>query len=103
MAIEVGQSVTFPFAGSSMQGLVVEVHPKTVVIRADFPNHKGKIVRRRVHELGDKAGAKAEGGIVKRFLESRRKAKEDKAKAAKQAAKQAKVKARAKGKATAAE
>ncbi len=98
MAIEVGQSVTFPFAGSSMQGTVVAVHTKTVVLRADFPKHKGKIVRRRIHELGDKAAAKAEGGIVKRFLDSRRKAKEDKAKAAKQAAKQAKAAARTKAK-----
>ena len=36
MAIEVGQSVSFPFAGKSMQGTVVRVHDKTVVLRADF-------------------------------------------------------------------
>lgn len=101
MAIEVGQSVKFPFAGKSMEGTVLKVHPKTVVIRADFPNHKGKIVRRQAHELGDKAEAKASGGLVKRFLEGRKKAKADKAKAEKKAAKEAKAKTKVKAKAAA--
>jgi hypothetical protein len=95
MAIEVGQSVQFPFAGKSMQGTVLQVHSKTVVLRADFPNHKGKIVRRRVHELGDKAEAKASGGLVKRFLEGRKKAKAEKVKAVKKAVKEAKAKSKA--------
>lgn len=91
MAIEVGQSVSFPFAGKSMQGTVVQLHAKSVVIRADFPNHKGKVVRRKIHDLGDKPDAKAKGGLVERFRARRKKAKAEKAAAAKQAAKKAKA------------
>ncbi|MBK7972151.1 MAG: hypothetical protein IPK07_02275 [Deltaproteobacteria bacterium] len=101
MAIEVGQSVKFPFAGKSMEGIVVQVHPKTVVIRADFPKHKGKIVRRQAHELGDKVETKTSGGLVKRFLEGRKRAKAEKVKAVKKAAKEAKAKSKGKAKAAA--
>ena len=87
MAIEVGQSVSFPFAGKSMQGTVVRFHAKSVVIRADFPNHKGKIVRRKLHDLGDKPEAKAKGSLIERFRARRKKAAAEKATAAKKAAK----------------
>ncbi len=34
-----------------VEGVVVKLFPKTVYLRVDFPNHKGKIVKRKRHQL----------------------------------------------------
>jgi len=46
-----GDKVSFPFAKGTMEGVVVKLFEKTVVIKADFPRHKGKIVRRKLSDL----------------------------------------------------
>ena len=49
--MEVGQKVTFPFGKGEMEGTVKQVFEKTVYIVADFPKHKGKIVRRSISDF----------------------------------------------------
>jgi hypothetical protein len=46
-----GDKVRFSFAKKEREGVVDRVFDKTVYIKADFPNHKGKIVRRKVSEV----------------------------------------------------
>jgi len=46
-----GDKVVFPFAGGQKEGIVVKVTPKKVYIKADFPRHKGKIVKRSIFEV----------------------------------------------------
>lgn len=59
--MEVGEKVTFPFGKGEMEGTVKKVFEKTVYILADFPKHKGKIVRRSISDLekGKKKAPKA--------------------------------------------
>lgn len=51
--MEIGDKVKFPFGNTKekKEGVVVQLFPKTVVIKADFPNHKGKIIRRKRQQL----------------------------------------------------
>jgi len=49
--MEVGEKVAFPFGKGQMEGVVKRIAGKTVYIMADFPRHKGKIIRRATHEL----------------------------------------------------
>jgi hypothetical protein len=49
--MEVGEKVKFPFGKGEMEGKVKKVFEKTVYIVADFPKHKGKIVRRSIDDL----------------------------------------------------
>lgn len=46
-----GDKVTFKFAKKEKEGVVDRVFEKTVYIRADFPNQKAKIVKRKVNDL----------------------------------------------------
>jgi hypothetical protein len=55
--MEVGEKVTFPFGKGEMEGNVKKVFERTVYIVADFPKHKGKIVRRSISDF-DKAKKK---------------------------------------------
>jgi hypothetical protein len=48
---EVGEKVTFPFGKGEMEGTVKRVFQKTVYITADFPKHKGKILKRSISAL----------------------------------------------------
>lgn len=58
--MEVGEKVTFPFGKGEMEGIVKRVFEKTVYIVADFPRHKGKVIRRSISdfEKGKKKGSK---------------------------------------------
>ncbi|MBW2058013.1 MAG: hypothetical protein JRH07_09620 [Deltaproteobacteria bacterium] len=49
--MKIGERVTFPFGKGEMEGVVKRVFEKTVYITADFPRHKGKIVRRSISDL----------------------------------------------------
>jgi len=49
--MEVGEKVKFPFGTGEMEGTVKRVFEKTVYIVADFPKHKGKIVKRSVSDF----------------------------------------------------
>lgn len=58
--MEVGEKVTFPFGKGQMEGIVKKITGKTVTIVADFPRHKGKVVKRSIFdfEKGKKKGSK---------------------------------------------
>ena len=51
--MEIGDKVNFTFGKKKekKEGTVVKLSPKTVHIATDFPNHKGKIIKRKRHEL----------------------------------------------------
>ena len=49
--MEVGERITFPFGKGEREGTVKRIMGKTVYLVADFPRHKGKIIKRSVHEL----------------------------------------------------
>lgn len=49
--MEVGQKIAFPFKQGQMEGIVKRIAGKTVYIMADFPRHKGKMVKRSIHDL----------------------------------------------------
>ncbi len=49
--MNVGDKVSFPFAKGSMEGVVVRLFEKTVMIKADFTKHKGRLVRRKLSDL----------------------------------------------------
>jgi hypothetical protein len=51
--MEIGDKVKFTFGKKKekKEGTVVKLFPKTVYIETDFPNHKGKIVKRKRNEL----------------------------------------------------
>ncbi len=49
--MDAGQKVTFPFGKGQKEGTVKKIVGKTVYIVADFPRHKGKIVKRSIADL----------------------------------------------------
>jgi hypothetical protein len=49
--MDVGEKVTFPFGKGQMEGVIKKVVGKTVTIVADFPRHKGKMVKRSLSDL----------------------------------------------------
>jgi len=49
--MEVGEKVTFPFAQKQMDGVIKKITGKTVYITADFPRHKGKVIKRSIHDF----------------------------------------------------
>ena len=51
--MEIGDKVQFTFGKKKekKEGTVLKLFSRTVYISADFPNHKGKIVKRKRHEL----------------------------------------------------
>ncbi len=50
--LKVGDRITFPFGKGEKEGVVARLFKKTVYLRVDFPRHPGKIIRRKVDELG---------------------------------------------------
>ena len=53
MEMTVGNKVKFKFgkAKNEKEGLVTKIFQKTVYLRVDFPNHKGKLIKIKKHEL----------------------------------------------------
>jgi hypothetical protein len=49
--MEVGDTITFPFGKGEKEGVVYKKYPKTVYIKCDFDNHKGKIIKRKIAQL----------------------------------------------------
>jgi len=49
--MNVGDRVSFPFAKRQVEGVIWKVFDKKVLIRVDFPKHKGKIICRKAFEL----------------------------------------------------
>lgn len=51
--MESGEKIKFYFGGKEKEGVVYKVFPKTVYIVADFNQHKGKIIRRKLSDLSE--------------------------------------------------
>ena len=49
--MNVGDKVKFTFAKKEMEGQVQKVFPKAVFIKADFPNDKGKTIKRKIKDV----------------------------------------------------
>ncbi|MFH0812933.1 MAG: hypothetical protein V2A69_08865 [Pseudomonadota bacterium] len=49
--MEVGDKITFSFGKTEKEGIVYKVFPKTLYIKADFKNHQGKIIVRKLAQL----------------------------------------------------
>ena len=60
--MKVGDSIKFDFAGKKKTGVVHKLFPNSVYLKVDFEKDKGKIVKRKLSEVG---GAKAGKGKKK--------------------------------------
>ena len=51
--MDIGDKVKFKFGNKKeeKEGVVIKLFPKAVYIKADFPNHKGKIVKRKRRQI----------------------------------------------------
>ncbi len=56
--MKVGDSIKLDFAGKKKDAVVHKVFPNTVYLKVDFERDKGKIVKRKLNELG-KSGKKS--------------------------------------------
>ncbi len=56
--MKVGDSIKFDFAGKKKDAVVHKVFANTVYLKVDFEKDKGKIVKRKINELG-KSGKKS--------------------------------------------
>ena len=59
--LKVGDKITFPFGKGEKEGEIVRLFQKTVYLRVDFPRHPGKLIRRKVEELGPRDKKKKKG------------------------------------------
>ena len=50
--MKVGDSIKLDFAGKKKDAVVHKVFPNTVYLKVDFEKDKGKIVKRKLNELG---------------------------------------------------
>jgi hypothetical protein len=82
--MEVGDKITFSFGKGDKEGTVYKIYPKTVYIKADFPKHKGKIIKRSLAELNP-------GEAAKRKEVEKKKEEKQKKKAAKELRKREKA------------
>jgi hypothetical protein len=49
--MNVGETVTIPFAKTTKQGVVVRITEKNAWLKVDFPRHPGKLIRRKLTDL----------------------------------------------------
>jgi hypothetical protein len=49
--MNVGDRISFPFANRTVEGVIWKIYDKKVLIKVDFPRHKGKIICRKAFEL----------------------------------------------------
>ncbi len=52
--MKVGDKIKFDFAGKQKEGVVHKAFDNTVYLKVDFDRDKGKIVKRKMNELGQK-------------------------------------------------
>ncbi len=50
--MKVGDTIKFDFAGKKKDGVVVKLFPNSVHLKVDFERDKGKIVKRKLNEVG---------------------------------------------------
>jgi hypothetical protein len=86
--MEVGDKITFPFGKGDKEGIVYKIFPKTVYIKVDFPNHKGKIIKRPLVAFNPKEATKEQAKKLKEEEKKKKKtAKEERKKEKEKAAK----------------
>ncbi|MCH8156284.1 MAG: hypothetical protein IID18_00780 [Nitrospinae bacterium] len=56
--MKVGDKISIDFAGKKKEGVVFRLFPNSVHLKVDFAKDKGKIVKRKLSEVGDKKSAK---------------------------------------------
>ena len=51
--MEIGDKVKFKFGKKKEEkiGTIIRLFPKTVYLQVDFPKHKAKIIKRKLHEV----------------------------------------------------
>ena len=51
--MNIGDKVKFKFGNKkeNKEGVIIKLFPKTAYLKVDFPKHKGKIVKRKRHQL----------------------------------------------------
>ena len=60
--MKVGDKVKFDFAGKTKEGVVHQLHSNTVYLKVDFKRDAGKILKRKLSQLGaGKAGKEKKG------------------------------------------
>ncbi len=52
--MEVGERITFKFGKGQKEGIIYKLFEKTIYIKTDFPNHKQKIIKRKISQLKKK-------------------------------------------------
>jgi hypothetical protein len=63
-AMKVGDTIKFDFAGKKKEGVVSKLFSNSVHLKVDFDRDKGKIVKRKLNEVG--AGKKDKGKKAKK-------------------------------------
>ncbi|MGY8762137.1 MAG: hypothetical protein ACKVLF_03010, partial [Nitrospinaceae bacterium] len=61
--MKVGETIKIDFAGKKKDALVFKLFPNSVYLKVDFERDKGKIVKRKLSQVGDK---KASSGKTKK-------------------------------------
>ena len=60
--IKVGDVIQFDFGSGEKEGTVLRLFEKTVYMSVDFPNQKGKIIKRKIADLNQDKGKTAKKG-----------------------------------------
>ncbi len=51
-SMKVGDTIKFDFAGKKKEGMVAKLFPNSVHLKVDFERDKGKIIKRKLSEVG---------------------------------------------------
>ncbi|MEE8128453.1 MAG: hypothetical protein V3T45_07875 [Nitrospinaceae bacterium] len=51
-SMKVGDIIKFDFAGKKKEGMVAKLFPNSVHLKVDFERDKGKIIKRKLSEVG---------------------------------------------------
>lgn len=64
--MKVGDKIKFTFAGSQKEGVVHKLFDNTVYLKVDFKKDQGKIVKRKVSQVGGSKAKKAKAKKAKK-------------------------------------
>jgi hypothetical protein len=51
LIMNIGDKISFKHGKQNREGTIYKIFPKTIYIKADFENHKGRIVIKKIHEI----------------------------------------------------
>lgn len=68
--MKVGDKIKFDFAGKKKEGVICKVSPNSVHLRVDFERQKGKLVKRKLSEIGQ---GKSSGKVTKKKAKAKTK------------------------------